>query len=219
MKIEIKHRFTQQILFSHEQDNNFMQLTLQLAVKAKINLRGADLRYANLRGADLRGADLRGADLGYANLRGADLRYADLGYADLRGANLRGADLGYAELGYAELGYADLGYADLRDADLGYANLRDADLRGANLRGADLRGADLLCMGDMEFIFTMQFDRWPIGFTRDTLQIGCQRHSIDDWKNFDDEKIRKMDTTAFDWWCKWKDHIFKTIELCVGKQQ
>jgi hypothetical protein len=159
MKIEIKHRFTQQILFSHEQDNNFMQLTLQLAVKAKINLRGADLRYANLRGADL------------------------------------------------------------RDADLGYANLRDADLRGANLRGADLRGADLLCMGDMEFIFTMQFDRWPIGFTRDTLQIGCQRHSIDDWKNFDDEKIRKMDTTAFDWWCKWKDHIFKTIELCVGKQQ
>jgi hypothetical protein len=179
MKIEIKHRFTQQILFSHEQDNNFMQLTLQLAVKAKINLRGADLRYANLRGADLRGADLRGADLGYANLRGADLR----------------------------------------DADLGYANLRDADLRGANLRGADLRGADLLCMGDMEFIFTMQFDRWPIGFTRDTLQIGCQRHSIDDWKNFDDEKIRKMDTTAFDWWCKWKDHIFKTIELCVGKQQ
>jgi hypothetical protein len=219
MKIEIKHRFTQQILFSHEQDNNFMQLTLQLAVKAKINLRDADLRGANLRGADLGYANLRGADLRYADLGYAELGYADLGYANLRGADLGDANLRYADLRDADLGYADLRYADLRDADLRGANLRGADLRYADLRDADLRGADLLCMGDMEFIFTMQFDRWPIGFTRDTLQIGCQRHSIDDWKNFDDEKIRKMDTTAFDWWCKWKDHIFKTIELCVGKQQ
>jgi Family of unknown function (DUF5758)/Pentapeptide repeats (8 copies) len=56
------------------------------AVKARADLRGADLREANLSRADLRGADLR-----EANLSRADLREANLSRADLRGANLYGA--------------------------------------------------------------------------------------------------------------------------------
>jgi uncharacterized protein YjbI with pentapeptide repeats len=131
MKIEIKNRWTESIIFSVTADS--MKLAVKLALEQKTDLRGADLRGADLRDADLRDADLRGADLRGADLRGADLRDADLRGADLRDAVLRGADLRDAVLRGA----------DLRDADLRGADLRGADLRGADLRGADLRGADL----------------------------------------------------------------------------
>lgn len=73
MKIQIKNKYTQKVLFEHKCDNNTIKVTLEAAVKA-----GADLGCAYLGGADLVGANLRGADLRGANLRGADLRGADL---------------------------------------------------------------------------------------------------------------------------------------------
>ena len=148
------------------------------------------------------------ADLRYADLSNADLSNANLRYADLSNANLR-----YADLRYANLRYADLRYADLRYADLKYADLSDTNLRSVNLSNANLSDTNLRCVGDMKYIKTMQIDRYKIGFTVDTLQIGCQRHSIEDWKNFDDEKINSMDSGALEWWNKWKDFIFKAIEL------
>jgi len=67
MKIEIKSRWTGEVLF---------------AVKAE-NLQGANLEGADLEGAKLQGADLQGADLEVANLQGANLEGADLRDADL----------------------------------------------------------------------------------------------------------------------------------------
>jgi len=139
----------------------------------KSYLSEANLRGANLSGADLSGANLSGAYLRGANLSGADLSGADLSGAFLRGANLRGADL------------------------------NGAYLSGADLRGANLSGADLLCMGNMREIRTMQIDTWPIGYTADTLQIGCQSHAIEKWRKWDTEAGRKwiasMDSKALAW--------------------
>jgi hypothetical protein len=104
MKIEIKSRFSLQILFSHECEDNSVAITLAAAINAKANLYGADLY-----GADLYGADLYGADLYGANLYGADLRSANLRSANLYGANLYGADLYGANLYGANLYGADLG--------------------------------------------------------------------------------------------------------------
>jgi len=111
MKIQIKHRWSLEVIFECESDS--IKDAVEIAIGS-----GADLRDANLHVADLRDADLRDADLRGANLHGADLRGADLSWADLSWANLRGADL--------------------RGADLRGANLRGADLRGADLRGANL---------------------------------------------------------------------------------
>jgi len=99
--IEIKHRYTNQVLCSFDVDS--LKDAVISAVKKSFNLSGADLFNADLCGADLRGAnlcgaDLRGANLFNANLRGADLFNADLCGADLRGANLRGANLFNADL-------------------------------------------------------------------------------------------------------------------------
>ena len=147
--------------------------------------------------ANLRGADLRGANLCDANLRGADLY----------GANLRGADLCDA----------DLCCADLCDADLCYANLSGTDLRGANLNGANLRGASLLCTGNMREIKTLQIERWAIGYTHDTLQIGCQRHTIDKWRKWDTPAglmwVNRMDSGSKEWANKLLPLVLQLIEV------
>ena len=66
MKIEIKNRYTGEVIYSCEADS------LREAVEKAVS-EGADLAVADLRGADLRGANLWGADLSGADLGEADL--------------------------------------------------------------------------------------------------------------------------------------------------
>ena len=150
IKIEIKNRWTGNILFEYLSENNTIKKTVSEAIKSEANLRRANLRGADLCGADLRGADLCGADLCGADLCGADLCGADLRRADLRRANLRGADLRRANLCGADLYGADLCGADLCGANLCGADLCGADLCGANLCGA--KGAYMACPTDGSFI-------------------------------------------------------------------
>ncbi len=89
MKVEIKNRFTGEIIICGEYES----IKDCLEKNKGSNFAGAYLRGAYLREADLRGAYLREADLGGADLRGADLVGAYLRGADLRGAYLGGADL------------------------------------------------------------------------------------------------------------------------------
>ncbi|WP_081750632.1 pentapeptide repeat-containing protein [Paracoccus pantotrophus] len=206
MQFEIKSRWTGAVIFTAEIEadentsaNIKLGLAVRVAVKARADLRGASLRDANLRGADLRdanlhGAYLHGANLRDANLRGADLRDANLGDASLHGAYLHGADL--------------------RDANLGDASLHGANLRGAYLRGANLNG---VC-GLNDWIKNIQIEDWPISYTSEVMQIGCQRHTFDAWRNFSDAEIRAMDgRKALAFWRKWKSWIFQTIEMAPAQ--
>ena len=115
MKIEIKSRFTGQVILSGKYKN--MKDCLEKNRDA--NLEGANLGGANLGGANLEGAYFRGAYLGGANLEGAYLEGAYLGGANLGGANLKGANLEGAYLEGAYLGGANLegakGYAHSHD--------------------------------------------------------------------------------------------------------
>ena len=162
---------------------------------------------AALRGADLRGADLRGVNLIGADLRDANLRGASLRGADLRRANLRGVDLRFADLTGANLTRAFLTGANLRDANLRFVGLTGARLNGAKLDGADLRGVT----GDGVVIQSLHLPRYPVAITGDSMQIGCQRHTIADWLAFDDAAIARMDTGALDWWRQWKPTIASAI--------
>ncbi|MGM7368628.1 pentapeptide repeat-containing protein [Acinetobacter baumannii] len=143
-----------------------------------------------------------------ANLRGADLRGADLRDADLRDANLRGADLRGA---------------DLRDADLRDANLRGADLRGADLRGADLRGANLRdanLRGAKAAPLIVYGLRWNVIISGlGKMRIGCQEHSVEDWKSFDDARITRMDSEALEFWNQHKSMLLNMCDSYVHPVQ
>ena len=51
MKIEIKHRFTDAILFEADRENNTIKSTIEAALDAGADLSGANLSRANLSGA------------------------------------------------------------------------------------------------------------------------------------------------------------------------
>ena len=102
VKIEIKNRWTGDVLFEYEKENNTLKDTVEKAIENRANLGGANLKGADLYGANLKGADLYGANLEGANLKGADLyganlKGADLGGADLYGANLEGAYIYFSD--------------------------------------------------------------------------------------------------------------------------
>ena len=96
IKLEIKSRWTDSVLFEYEKEDNTLKDVAEKAVEEGAYLGGAYLEGANLRGANLGGAYLEGANLGDANLKGANLggaylEGANLGDANLGGANLEGA--------------------------------------------------------------------------------------------------------------------------------
>ena len=74
MKIEIKNRWNGSVLFACETGS--MKLAVEMAIKARANLTGANLTHV-----DLTGADLTGANLTHADLTGADLTRANLDYS------------------------------------------------------------------------------------------------------------------------------------------
>ena len=158
-------------------------------------LRGEGGERANLTGANLRGANLTDADLRRANLTGANLTGANLYGANLTGANLYGANLTRA---------------DLTRADLTWANLTRADLTRADLWGA---------IGNGREICSIQAPKYPVTFTAQIMQIGCQRWTLAEWESFDDSRIAAMDSGALDWWHVWKPIIFAMVAAAGFKAE
>ncbi|MDC4302515.1 pentapeptide repeat-containing protein [Acinetobacter baumannii] len=202
-KFEIKNRWTEEVLFTCDVPEG-----MESGMIARHALESAIADDANLFGADLRGADLRGANLRGANLRDANLFGADLRGADLRGANLRGANLRDANLRGADLRGANLFGADLRGADLRGANLRGANLRDANLRGA--KASPLIVYG-------LRWDVIINGLGK--MRIGCQEHSVEDWKSFDDARITRMDSEALEFWNQHKSMLLNMCDSYVHPVQ
>ena len=138
------------------------------------------------------------ANLCQADLRGIVARGTDLTWANRTGANLTGADLTWADLTWAILTGVNLTGADLSGADL-----TGAILTGTDLTGTDLTGTELLAYGDMVYLKTMQLDKWAIGYTYDTLQIGCQRHPVAKWSKWGTPTgrrwIAQMAPDALEW--------------------
>jgi len=236
IKFDVFNRFSGAVQFTAEieaSDEDLRSVKFGLAVRWAVKnganlygagLSGADLSCADLSGADLSRADLSGADLSGADLSCADLSRADLSDASLFGANLYCANLSRAYLSRADLFDASLFGAELSGADLSRAYLSCADLSDASLFGAELSGADLSraylsgANGLNDYLKCIQIDQYPITYTSDALQIGCERHAISDWADFDDHRIAKMDGKyALKFWRKYKAWIFQTIEMCPAK--
>ena len=191
MRYDVTNRFTGAVQFTADidcADSDRASVKLGFAVIWAVKT-DANLSDANLSGAYLNGADLSDANLSGANLSGANLSGAYLSDANLNGANLSGA------------------------------YLRCAYLNGADLHGADLHGADLSGVhGINDYAKCIQIDTYPITYTAEIIQIGCQRHTHQEWAAFTDTQIRQMDgSKAIAWWRKYKDWLFQTIEMCPAE--
>ncbi len=88
------------------------------------------------------------------------------------------------------------------------AYLSGAYLRGADLSGAYLRGTS----GNNREIKTNQLGQFIITYTAETIWIGCESHSFDEWMAFDDDCLSKMDDNALAWRDEWAEIALKIIE-------
>ena len=140
MKIEIKNKYNDDVIFEYDCKDNNIKKTVTAAVSSGIlldnaDLENADLRDANLKGANLSMAFLVGADLENTNLCGANLKGANLAHATLTDANFRGASLREACLVGTNLKGTIFSGASLRDASFLGAVLKNTVFIGADLRG------------------------------------------------------------------------------------
>jgi len=110
----------------------------------------------------------------------------------------------------AVLTCADLTCADLTDANLTCADLTDADLTCADLTDADLTDADLTDAKNTPLVIYGL--RWIVqinGFGQ--MKIGCQKHDVSAWRDFDDDAISAMDVGALSFW---KQHKTTLLAIC-----
>ena len=113
-----------------------------------------------------------------------------------------------ANLTRANLYGANLTRANLDGANLDGANLTRANLDGANLDGANLYGAS----GNLKHLKSVFCETYPVTYTAEVMQIGCQRHKLEDWWSFDDARIIEMDEKgALKWWRTWKPILQQII--------
>ena len=105
-----------------------------------------------------------------------------------------------ADLHSANLHSADLSYADLR-----YASLSSADLSSANLRSADLR---FIYSANGKVLACMDAGKYQVVLSKDKIAIGCKLYTVEQWQDFNDDKISKMDEGALEWWKQWKELVF-----------
>ena len=95
---------------------------------------------------------------------------------------------------------ANLRNANLRNADLSYANLSDANLRNADLRFLrSANGKELACINA---------GKYQVVLSKEKIAIGCKFFTVEEWKEFDDDKISKMDDGSLEWWRQWKELVF-----------
>jgi hypothetical protein len=48
----------------------------------------------------------------------------------------------------------------------------------------------------------------------ESMRIGCQFHSHDRWKKFDDDEIAGMADDATKFWNEWKDTLLSLCDKC-----
>ena len=84
-------------------------------------------------------------------------------------------------------------------------------LTGANLTNVNLWN----CAGNGEGIRNIVSLHYPVTYTVDRLQIGCKNFGIEEWKEFDDVEIERMDgEVALKFWHDHSQWIFKIIKEC-----
>ena len=101
----------------------------------------------------------------------------------------------------------ELGKADLRGAYLDGANLDCANLRGANLDCADLRGAYLDGEKLTKSPLVVTGLRYWCLISDGYMRLGCKRFTHEEWAEFSDDVIEKMDCCALEFWKQWKGSL------------
>ena len=130
----IKHRYTGEILFKGDFGMTSEQL-LKKAIRARADLRFADLRFMKLRGANFCYADFYGANFWGVDFQGANLIGTNFSDSNVSDVNFCGSNLERANFCGA-----DCTGSNFSDANLYQTNLMNANLFRAYVNNKKLIG-------------------------------------------------------------------------------
>ena len=164
--MKILHYYTDKVLFEDESLN--MGTALEAAIKADINLSGADLRNQDLRWLDMTNGRLIDAAFDNSTLSCAKLDNADFRGACFRGAKLRDISAIKCDFRNANFSQAALIRASLKETNLSCANLTRSVLSSTTLENA--------CLSSVNFTYAGFYDTSLVGATlRDGAVLGAGR--------------------------------------------
>ena len=190
---QIKHNYTDKVLYECElpADVVVQFYGLQLGYAACEALKaGTSLAGANLAAMSTDGANLICKYLPRANLAGANLASANMSGSILNGANMAGANLTDTSFAGASLLGADMSGANLTGADFAGASLTNAKFTGAKIKGG------VTIQREPLQIFGLGGQNWEITIYDEHMSIGCEFHSLTEWRAYDDRRIIEMDGSA-----------------------
>ncbi|WP_019210860.1 pentapeptide repeat-containing protein [Yersinia massiliensis] len=115
----------------------------------------------------------------------------------------------------ANLYGADLYGANLSGANLSGANLYGANLRSANLYGADLYGANLRSANLPDRTYVIMGEKYYLQISNgESVRVGCQNHTADEWRKFSKREIADMDGKTV---LKFYPRLLDIIDFYLGK--
>jgi hypothetical protein len=165
-----------------ECDAESVKEAVEIAIRSRVSLYGANLSYTNLCNINLYGGNLSCVNFSCANLSYANFSYANLSYVNLSYASLYGANFSCV--------------------DVSCTNLCGASLYGAILYGEEIKKAPVQILGL----------KWPICITEKHIQIGYQIHDAAKWFAFTDQQISAMCKDTLPWWKTHKKMIIDLWE-------
>ena len=207
----------QLLLFCIEQDNN----KLWNKIKKQCDKNGIkiDLSNSNLRGFNLCNFNFRCVNLSYSNLRCVNLSNSNLRGSNLYGSDLSGSNLNCIDLRGTNLSNSNLSSSNLRNSNLSSSILRGSNLQSTNLNNVNLNGTNLsninLNSSNLKYIKLFVY-KFEIIMIKDQIQIGYERHSVKEWKDFTDEEINGMHRITSEWWNKNKIDILNMYSNFVN---
>lgn len=126
----IYERYTSTPLFSGTYTS--LKDCVEDAVKQRVSLKNANLKYADLHNANLDNIDLCGADISYANLSGANISESKLIRVNAQHTSLYNTCLAHSNLENIDLRLAEFGATDFSCANLNNAKFFIPDIHKVN---------------------------------------------------------------------------------------
>ena len=213
MKIDIKNILDNTVIYSHEQEDNSIGITLEKGVKE-----GVAFHYADLRLIDLVNLNLAGADFMGANFTGADLSNVNLAGSCLAGTNFTGTYLTDVNLSKTNLAWSKLIDVYLENSDFTGANLSGARFARTCLAGTKLTGAKYREATLEKGLLQIGGKKWPILIFDQHIKIGCEMHKTSEWEKFTDDEITDMDDDALVFWKENKEIILMLAKHHQGAE-
>lgn len=210
MTFEINHRVTGAVLFSAPHQSSAWEAHLRAG---GANLVGAVFHYANLQNLQIKRANFSDGDFTRAgffrteaqgcNFTGAKFTGASLMHVEFKNCNFTGVNFKNCDFTGAEFQNCNFTNATFGGAVFDYSSWKNCTTTGADFTGAicyrvPIKFAPVSITGM----------RYPITIMGDSIQIGCQFHTVEAWEKFSTRDIFHMDgRNAVVWWCRNKGKL------------